>query len=135
MHARVLMQPAKDLGVHPRHPVGCVEQPLPVGIFPHGEKDLTHGAANAGEVDGSRVDDAGLIVVVQVAPDTITNRRKVVPRRSLCHGLSLSGSIAAAGRLGVNLSETDNAISVQYQVFILRGLAAEIKAACRFSCN
>jgi hypothetical protein len=45
MLARVLMKAFEDLGIHSRHAIGCLAQPLALGIFADGEQDLPDGTS------------------------------------------------------------------------------------------
>ena len=46
MAAGILMQALEDLGIHPGDAVGRLAQPLAVGVFAHGQQDLSDRPAN-----------------------------------------------------------------------------------------
>jgi hypothetical protein len=45
MLARILMKTFEDLGIHSRHTIGCLAQPLALGIFADCEEDLPDGTS------------------------------------------------------------------------------------------
>ena len=52
MGGRVGVKTAENLGVHPRDPIGRLEEPLAVRILTHREENLAHGSLDAVLVDG-----------------------------------------------------------------------------------